>query len=82
MALKRPPLWQPTVEWPTPRTTREAFAAALMDAERELRAAQAALTEDDGNENRARYARALVFYDRLQGAFPFMAAGGCADDVQ
>lgn len=82
MPLKRPPVFQPPAGWPLPRTTREAFAAALMDAERALREAQAALALDDGNENRARYARALVFYDRLQGAFPFMAAGGCGDDIQ
>lgn len=75
MPLKRPPLWQPPAGWPLPKTNREAFADALGEAEREFRAAQAALAQDDSNENRARYARALAYYDELQGTFPFVAAG-------
>lgn len=58
-----------------PSTNREAFAELLMQAEVELRAAQTALSGDASNAARARYANALVHYDTLQGAFPFVAAG-------
>lgn len=57
------------------RTNREAYADMLADCERELRAAQEALRADDSNENRDRYAKAVFAYDRIQGQFPFIAAG-------
>ncbi len=65
---------------PLPRTLREAYAEALRAAEVEFRGAQDALRADDSNEARARYARALAEYDKLQGQFPFIAAG--AGDVE
>ncbi|MEN9796429.1 MAG: hypothetical protein RL653_125 [Pseudomonadota bacterium] len=67
LPLKRPPLFQLPAGWPLPKISREAFADAL--------------ARNDSNENRARYARALAFYDELQGAFPFVAAG-LGDDLQ
>ncbi len=58
-----------------PRTTRETYATALLEAEHELRVAQAAVGLDGSDANRQRYASALAAYDLLQGAFPFVAAG-------
>lgn len=58
-----------------PRTLRETYAQALLAAETTYRETQAALARDDSNQNRARYARALYEYDRLQATFPFIAAG-------
>ena len=49
----------------------------LKRAEREYRNAQVAVGEDDSNENRARYSRALYEYDQLQDMFPFVRAGAC-----
>lgn len=70
MTLKQPP-----VGWPLPTTNREEFARLLGMAEAELQAAQRALAADDSDANRHRYALALVTYDRVQGLFPFAAAG-------
>lgn len=55
-------------------TPRETYAEALKAAELEYRTAQAALTGGD-EAARARYARALAEYDKLQAQFPFVAAG-------
>ena len=63
-----------------PRTLRETYAEALKDAEREHRAAQAAmLAYEPGAQER--YARPLYDYDRLQGMFPFVAAGAGDENV-
>lgn len=70
MTLKQPP-----VGWPLPTTNREEFARLLGMAEAELQAAQRALAADDSDANRHRYAHALAIYDRVQGLFPFAAAG-------
>ncbi len=51
-----------------PLPLREVYAEALKAAELEYRTAQA-------SGDPARYARALAEYDRLQAAFPFVAAG-------
>ena len=51
-----------------------------MEAELELRSAQLALTVDDSDATRRRYATALALYDELQGQFPFVASG--AADAQ
>ena len=56
-------------------TLREVYAAALMSAEHEYREAQSTQAKDDSDPARARYARALAEYDKLQGQFPFVAAG-------
>lgn len=66
---------QPPVGWPLPTTNREEFARLLGMAEAELQAAQRALAADDSDANRHRYAHALAIYDRVQGLFPFAAAG-------
>ncbi len=58
-----------------PLTSRVAYAEALKRAELELREAQAAVSGDDSNENRERYARAVFEHDQLSGMFPFVAAG-------
>lgn len=63
------------------RTHREVYAAALMDVERDLRSAQAALHREGSNANRFRYAQVLARYDRLQGMFPFVAAGAADEQV-
>lgn len=65
---------------PAPRSSREAYAEALREAELEYRNAQAALELDDFDTARARYAAALAHYDTLQGMFPLVAAG--VADVQ
>ncbi len=75
-----PPRLQTTAAQQLPRTRREIYAEALKAAELEYRTAQDALKTDDSNEARARYARALAEYDKLQGQFPFVAAG--AGDVE
>ena len=69
---------QVTASWPTPRTHRETFAEVLKAAELEFRTAQAGL--DGTDASKARYAVALASYDRLQGAFPFVAAGAGDED--
>lgn len=80
LEVKKPasPL-QVTAAWPTPRTHRETYAEALKAAELEFREAQAGLDESDASK--ARYATALATYDRLQGAFPFVAAGAGDEEV-
>ncbi len=75
-----PPRLQGVAGGPLPRTLRETYAEALKSAELEYRAAQAALGGDDSDQARARYARALAEYDKLQAQFPFIAAG--AGDVE
>ena len=75
-----PPRLQSPIGGPLPTTLREAYAEALKMAEVEYRAAQAAFTADDSDTARARYARALAEYDKLQAQFPFIAAG--AGDVE
>ena len=75
---KPPPgIFQPPTGAELPKSLRETYAEALKAAERELREAQGALSVDDGDDARARYARALMNYDVLQGSFPFVAAGAC-----
>lgn len=76
----RPSTLQVPIGSSAPASTREVYAEALKVAEREYREAQAALEHDDSDAARARYAQALAKYDRLQGMFPFVAAG--AGDVQ
>ena len=78
MKKPAPPLQVPA-SWPTPRTHRETYAEALRAAELEFREAQACLDESDASK--ARYAAALGTYDRLQGAFPFVAAGAGDEEV-
>lgn len=75
-----PPLQVP-VGSPLPRTYREMFAEKMMDAERELRAAQDAVRADDSDENRARYAKALGVQNELEAMFPFIAAGAGDEEV-
>lgn len=75
------PPFQPSSDFARegPSTLGEIYAAALMEAERGLRNAQTALSSDDSNESRARYAKALYDYDQLQCVFPFIAAGLAGD---
>ncbi len=75
-----PPRLQVPAGGPLPRTLREVYAEALKAAEFEYRMAQSELDLDDSNAARARYARALAEYDKLQAQFPFVAAG--AGDVE
>lgn len=63
-----------------PQTNKETYAEALKLAQRELHEAKAALQAGDCDATRARYARALYDFDRLQAMFPFVLAGGT--DVQ
>lgn len=79
MPKKPPPRLQAPAGPELPRAVREVYATALLEAEHELRAAQAAVRLDDCNANRERYALALATYDRLQGSFPFIAAGLSGD---
>jgi hypothetical protein len=54
---------------------RLVLAAALLEVERDLQAAQARLrTEEASDRARRDYARSLVTYRRLQEALPFLAA--------
>lgn len=56
----------------TASQTKEALAAAMLGAERELRLAQAALARDDSNAARARYAKARAECQRLEAALPMV----------
>ena len=56
-------------------TVRRALAETLKEAELNYRQAQAALATDSSELARARYARALAEYDKLQGMFQLVAAG-------
>jgi DNA-binding helix-hairpin-helix protein with protein kinase domain len=55
-------------------STRRALAETLKRAELNYRQAQMALRTDRSEKARARYARALADYDRLQGTFQLTAA--------
>jgi len=55
---------------------RRVLAETLRLAELNYRQAQAALKTDRSEHARARYARALADYDKLQGMFQLVAAGG------
>ena len=75
---KNPRALQVPASWPTPQTHRATYAEALKAAELEFRTAQAGL--DGTDASRTRYAVALATYDRLQSAFPFVAAGAGDED--
>jgi len=63
-----------------PKTLMELHADLVAAARRELDAAKAALDLDTSRAAEERYALALGQLDRIQGLFPFVAAG--AGDVQ
>ncbi len=71
--MKGPLTFEAPIGGLLPRTLREVYAEALKAAELEYRTAQLALDGTDAAQQR--YTRALVEYDKLQGQFPFVAAG-------
>jgi hypothetical protein len=80
-AMRKPAivLQRPIGRGPLPRTVKEIYAEALEASRCEFREAKDALQRDDSETNQARYSRALFKYDRLQGMFPFVAAGFTGD---
>ncbi len=75
------PFQRPIGRGPLPRTVKEIYAEALKRVESELRDAREAVERDESEANRTRFCQALLEFDRLQGTFPFLAAG-FTDDAE
>lgn len=76
-----PPRLQGTADMSLPHTLREAYAEVLKAAELEYRTAQAALATDGSDDARARYARALAEFDKLQAQFPLVPRGAGDEEM-